>query len=607
MAHTFHIPVLGLAYSIDTPLKVAKFGISSVLSIVDDELCERMRQHHAKQNNENYVAISKSEDDYRAKRITAYLNLISKLVDNQIESIKQQNFEPGTEITKYFELQPPKAAIKLFYVAMLLENHLEKKTAMQKQLRNEIKAGRIDVNIMAKVDKINFINGISLGTENSDALAALRGYANSNLQSSVVISAGLNPKLYSYIETFNDFYPDENGKFNKEIILKVSDFRSANVQAKMLAKKGLWVTEFRIESGLNCGGHAFATEGLLLGPILQEFKNSRKTIYNELQIIYQTALNLKGYNIDNILEQRITAQGGIGTSDEQKHLITNYNLDATGWGSPFLLVDEATTVDDETLNQLINATENDFYLSNSSPLGVPFNNFRKSTAETERLDRIAKNRPGSPCTKKYLCSNTEFTIEPICTASRKYQNLKIKSLKSANLSAVELSKKRNEVTEKICLCEGLCSSTYIKYDLLKPKESKAVSICPGPNLAYFSKKYTLKEMVDNIYGRVNLLDGINRPNLFTKELKLYIDYLNKEFENFASNISTAIQTNKKVDYLKKFHNQLMQGIDYYRGSIQKADADLKLWSKEQVLLFEKAVMQMSNLTPQLLNLCKAED
>ena len=31
--HSFHIPVLGLGYSIDTPVKVARFGISSVISI----------------------------------------------------------------------------------------------------------------------------------------------------------------------------------------------------------------------------------------------------------------------------------------------------------------------------------------------------------------------------------------------------------------------------------------------------------------------------------------------------------------------------------------------------------------------------------------------
>ena len=42
--HTFHIPVMGLAYTIDTPIKVAKYGITSVISIIEDYLIEQMRE-----------------------------------------------------------------------------------------------------------------------------------------------------------------------------------------------------------------------------------------------------------------------------------------------------------------------------------------------------------------------------------------------------------------------------------------------------------------------------------------------------------------------------------------------------------------------------------
>jgi len=38
------------------------------------------------------------------------------------------------------------------------------------------------------------------------------------------------------------------GKYLKEIVLKVSDFRSALIQGKFLAKMGIWgVSEYRIE------------------------------------------------------------------------------------------------------------------------------------------------------------------------------------------------------------------------------------------------------------------------------------------------------------------------------------------------------------------------
>src|SRR5690606_10807648 len=109
--------------------------------------------------------------------------------------------------------------------------------------------------------------------------------------SALVLSAGFNPSLYSYLASFDDFLPDENHQINKKIILKVSDFRSALIQSKFLAKKGLWVSEFRIEFGLNCGGHAFATEGYLLGPILEEFKNRRSELLESMELNYTEGLS----------------------------------------------------------------------------------------------------------------------------------------------------------------------------------------------------------------------------------------------------------------------------------------------------------------------------
>ncbi|HEY1872140.1 MAG TPA: hypothetical protein VGG71_13855, partial [Chitinophagaceae bacterium] len=44
--HKFHIPVMGLAYTIDSPIKVARFGIASVISIVEDRLIEAMRSYY---------------------------------------------------------------------------------------------------------------------------------------------------------------------------------------------------------------------------------------------------------------------------------------------------------------------------------------------------------------------------------------------------------------------------------------------------------------------------------------------------------------------------------------------------------------------------------
>ncbi|AOM79059.1 hypothetical protein [Pedobacter steynii] len=563
MNHTFHIPVLGLGYSIDTPLKVARYGISSVVSIVDDELTERMRKYHQEKTVGGYTLISKKEDDSRAKRITAYLNLLDLLVKKQFTDLKTQTFEEGTDLSRYFELLPDTSSIKQQYEAMMALEAEVPKAIIQEQLIAAMVPGTIDVNIMSKVDKANYkANQEYAGDDFTDALAAMRGFANSTLNSSVIISAGLNPRLYTYMEKCNAFYPDADGKLQKKIILKVSDFRSALIQAKMLAKKGLWVSEFRVESGLNCGGHAFATEGFLLGPILEEFKQKRQELAEELYQMYQAALQSK-VDVKVIKPvQRITAQGGIGTAEEHQFLLNYYELDAAGWGSPFLLVPEATNVDDDTLNDLVTARANDYYLSNSSPLGVLFNNFRKSTAEQQRIQRIEKGRPGSPCTKKFLCTNTEFTELPICTASREYQNLKIKQLQDQQLSETEYQQQFDAVTEKVCLCEGLCASTYIKAGILKPRENKAVSICPGPNLAFFHAQYSLKQMINHIYGRENLLSEVLRPNLFINELNLYVDYLKKDI---AAQLEEL--TAKKDKYFSKFKSQLLNGIAYYRDLI----------------------------------------
>ncbi|MGM9477212.1 hypothetical protein ACS5PU_12305 [Pedobacter sp. GSP4] len=559
MPHSFHIPVLGLGYSIDTPLKVAKYGISSVLSIVDDELIERMRAYHSKNRFNSFEAIPKGVTDSRSKRITAYLNFLSDTITDDFKALKQQDFAVGNDICRYFELLSDSAKLKHGYDLMLEYPEGETKKTFQSLLKNAMRMGAIDVNIMAKVDKMNDVDGEYSGDTHSDALTALRGFAESKLSASVVLSAGMNPKLYSYIENFEDFFPDENGKLKKKIILKVSDFRSALIQAKFLAKKGLWVSEFRIESGLNCGGHAFATEGYLLGPILEEFKQKKNDMLLELFKIFESALTQKGMQAEKQPKQRISVQGGIGTAAEHNFLLQYYNLDATGWGSPFLLVPEVTNVDARTLEQLAGSRESDFYLSGASPLGIRFNNFKNSTIDIQRTERIEKGRPGSPCTKKYLCNNTEFTEQAICTASREYQHLKIKSLKIAGLPADEYQKQFKLITEKVCLCEGLCASTYLKYNISKPKESLAVAICPGPNLAYFYDVYSFDEMVGHIYGKINLLARVERPHVFIKELNLYIDYLQEDIKQQFQNFS-----GKKKKQLNAFKLQLTEGINYYK-------------------------------------------
>jgi len=559
--HKFHIPVMGLAFTIDTPLKVAQYGISSVISIMEDRLIEMMRKHYYSHTNEPWFPITTKENNYREKRITDYLNLVNKIVSSQIEKIKKSAFEAGSEIVKYFEMLPDDNKLKLLYRQMSgTSDHFEKKK-MEEILRDNVRAGSIDVNIMTKLDKNNYTKEGVLIEEGSDALSALRGYAKSGLEnSSVIFSAGMNPRLYNYLEKLSEFDAKSQNHFEKKIVIKVSDYRSALIQGKYLAKKGIWVSEFRIESGLNCGGHAFATDGFLMGPILEEFKSKRNELIFSLFEIYNKACAIKNGNTFNHPHpQKITVQGGIGTFQECEFLHHHYKIDGTGWGTPFLLVPEATTVDEPTLELLKKAKKTDLVLSKNSPLGVPFHYLKNSSSELEKKKRIERGIPGSPCTEKHLVNNTEFTEEPICTASSKYQKLKIKQLQSLNLTAKQYQKELQVVLDKECLCVGLSNSAANKYEQSFLKNLTAVTICPGPNIAYFSESVSLQEMTNHIYGRSNIIKDETRAHVFINELFIYIAY----FKEQLSEVDLPLDK-KKRKYFSDFYNELQNGINYYR-------------------------------------------
>lgn len=560
--HAFHIPVMGTSFTIDTPIRVAHYGISSVISIIDHRLTEDMRKFHCDQTGRPYEAIPERSDDSRAKRITAYLNLVNDLVRENFKKVKESFFEAGSEIVKYFEMLPDFSALKREYHQML-ENGKAEMESFQERLRAHMRPGSIDVNIMTKIDSANLQRDKTpLPVEFNDAHAALRGFARSDLNASIVFSAGMNPRLYGYIAQFDDFFPDENGEIKKKIILKVSDYRSALIQGKFLAKKGLWVSEFRIESGLNCGGHAFATDGYLLGPILEVFKNDREKLTAELFAIYNKGLEACNRRpVSEAPEVLITVQGGVGNAEEQTFLLEHYEMDSVGWGTPFLLVPEAVNIDEKTMDLLSHAGEKDLYLSHVSPLGVPFNTVRNNSADIEKYERVEANRPGAPCVKRYLISNKEFSTEPICTASREYQNKKLKELEAQNLPEYEFKKAFEKMVEKVCLCVGLGNAAAWRNGLpISRNGTRGVAVCPGPNMAYFSKVVSLKEMVDHIYGRINLTTGrADRPHMFIKELRLYIDYLKEKMEESADRFSES-----QAKYFQTFQENLHAGIAYYR-------------------------------------------
>ncbi len=566
--HSFHIPVMGLGYTIDTPVKVAHLGISSVISLVDDILMEKMREFYSVKFDFPFKEISTKVEDFRAKRITAYLNMVDELVQRKYDELVQGIQQKESELEKYLDMLPNSKDIRE-KLNSLIENASLKDA--KKWLQDHLSLGGIDVNIMTKLDNARYKDGEQLPIEYNDAHASLRGFANSTLSSSLVLSAGMSPRLYSYLENFKDFYPNENGELKKKIILKVSDYRSAMVQGRFLAKKGIWVSEYRIESGLNCGGHAFATQGHLLGPILDEFKEKKDDLLEATFKVYQKGLEDKEITAPEAApEMKVTAQGGVGTNEEHNFLMDEYKLDSIGWGSPFMLVPEICNIDKQSLNLLKDAGEEDVYLSGASPLGVFFNNVKGSSQQLHIQKSLAENKPGFPCTKKFLTFNKEFTDRPICAASKQYLRKKFSELKESGISADEFKIETEKLTEKECLCEGLSNSAFLANGIEPDTSRHGVSICPGPNIAYFKQIVSLKEMVSHVYGKTNLLKGIKRPNLFVKELSMYVEYLENRLDELKNK-----PEDKQLAYFRIFKKNIQEGISYYQGLFKKYEGKLK--------------------------------
>jgi len=555
-AHEFNIPVMGTGFTIDTPLHIARYGISSVISLVDDILIEQIREYHSKRLGVAFEAIGRSDEDSRAKRITAYLNFLNDQVAKQVADLQSSPFEPGSEITRYYDLLP-ECSLKKKYSEFIGCKNSEIKSKLEKELRESAVPGTIDVNIMTKLDRVPYRKGKKVAQEYSDAMCALRGYALSDVSSSIIFSAGLNPHLYGYLAEFSDFIPNADGISKKNVVLKVSDYRSAIIQGRFLAKRGIWVSEFRVESGLNCGGHAFASKGSLMGPILEEFKNKGNELSESLHVVYNKGLEKRSLpTLEQPRQVLLTVQGGIGSSAEHKALLQHYKVDLTGWATPFLLVPEVTCVDDTHLERLCAATEDDVYLGDGSPMGIPFWTLRTSESEVIRRKRIAEDNPGSLCPKGFLKFSEEFSEMPLCKAARNYLKQKLAAVAQEDVCDKAKNILREEALAKACICHDLAGGATGKYGI---DPNASTTVCASSNIAYFSKLASLEEMIGHIYGRISLFTDSDRPHMFIREIILYVEYLLKELERF----SVGIQS-RKLSYYSEFKENLLNGVHYYQ-------------------------------------------
>lgn len=67
-------------------------------------------------------------------------------------------------------------------------------------------------------------------------------------------------------------------------------------------------------------------------------------------------------------------------------------------------------------------------------------------------------------------------------------------------------------------------------------------------------------MTDHIYGRDNMVTRTDRPNMFVKELNVYIDYLQNKLDE-----AKIAMDKKQEKYLVKFTKNLTEGVTYYKN------------------------------------------
>lgn len=562
MVHKIHIPVMGICYTADTPVRVAHLGITSVISLVDDGLLEEYRMAYA----ERLGLDLGSPQTARIGRIRSYLDFVADEVERKFNRLCAGRFDGGSDKDLYFLMLPLDSPLRVEYDGVFAKTGLAR-LAAEANLTEKMEPGEIQANIM-----------VGLNHEEA-AFDAVRGFAASKVKGSLVLSAGVNLAVFEEIAKCKDFYRTATHAPTKKVILKVSDYRSALVQGRYLAKKGVEVYEYRIESGVNCGGHAFFESKKLLLDVVREFVEKREELFETTRaMIAKFASSSAAVNapVQEIVPPpkpaRITAQGGL-CAPEDIEKVMSFGIDGVGVGTPFLLVPQATSVDKETRRLLVAAKPEDVYISHASPLEIPFVNLRTSTAAELCQEKIREYfapqgeksgapelKPGFPCRQHYLCRAVPGFDHPVCMASREYVMHRLAEIDRLEKEELDCHSGGSEATDRIqetvaairekynelrrmtlsreCICRFLGNAGREEIREKSPslhyqpecvavargsqpaRVREPVTICPNSDIGYFDREYTLLEMMRHLYGTGPRLTPKDKPSAFEVEKKI---------------------------------------------------------------------------------------
>jgi hypothetical protein len=178
-------------------------------------------------------------------------------------------------------------------------------------------------------------------------------------------------------------------------------------------------------------------------------------------------------------------------------------------------------------------------------------------------------------------------------ASNPFQTRKQEDILQSEKSEEQKREEINAISEKVCLCVHLANGALSALDIIKGGENIPKAVCPGPNIAYFNREYSLTEMVDHIYGRGKSLVAADRPHMFSQEVELYVTY-------FEKLLNTMEMNDAGKSYLKIFMENLENGIDFilslaekkpYEGENLETVVSFVLKQRERLHTISRQVLQ----------------
>ena len=142
---------------------------------------------------------------------------------------------------------------------------------------------------------------------------------------------------------------------------------------------------------------------------------------------------------------------------------------------------------------------------------------------------------------------------------------------------------------------GTYSSIYIASPVtltlgIKKEDKAPQAICPGQNISWFNREYSLVEMMHHFYDKQKTLTSKDRPHMFAKEIQMYVDYFDRLVKKSELN-------DRVTKTLKEFYENMKSGIEYCRTFSQKQPytaeniESIRYWVNEQKLRLDEIYYQ----------------